>query len=256
MIYVLGDFCVMRGSQLVPLRAGGKSETLLAYLAVEQGGPVARSVLVGLLWPHSEPALASHSLSNHVLALQKLLAPALHRSQPVVAEGSFLRLNVMAGIGIDLACFERLAHTGDQQVEAGDIPAAMLCYTQAVALYRGDLCLAVDMRTIMERERLRARVLTVLSRLTNYCFRNGDDATCLEHLWHLLAVDPCHEEAHRMVMRCYLRRGQRGAALRQYHLCADLLRATFGAVPEPATSELFAQIRDQTEAKDAAMIET
>jgi len=255
-ICLLGHFCVLQEHELVPLRAGGKSETVLAYLALEGGGPLARTVLINLLWPNVEPALASHSLSNLILALQKALAPALKDAPPLVHKGGFLCLNVAAGIGVDLCCFDNLAETGDRHADDGDIPGAMVFYTRAVALYRGDLCIAVDTRTIMERERLRERCLTLLSRLSGYHFQSGDNTRCLEHLRHLLAVDPCHEEAHRMVMRCYIRRGQRGAALRQYHLCVELLRARFGAVPEPATVQLFERIRDAPEHPNLEMIQT
>ncbi|NTU64270.1 MAG: alpha/beta hydrolase, partial [Chloroflexi bacterium] len=59
----------------------------------------------------------------------------------------------------------------------------------------------------------------------------------------LLTVDPCREDAHRLAMRCYARRGERAQALRQYQVCETVLRSEFDAVPEPATRQLFDQIR-------------
>lgn len=44
-------------------------------------------------------------------------------------------------------------------------------------------------------------------------------------------------------MRCYVRQGERAEALRQYRLCESVLRVEFDALPEPATTALFAQIR-------------
>ncbi len=255
-IGLLGDFRVLQGSQIMPFRAGGKSETVLAYLALQGANPLSRTTLVNLLWPGMAPTLASHSLSNVVLTLQKLLAPALQGAPPFVHQTGFLSLNVAAGIGIDICYFDELGQLGDRHAEGGDIATAMSYYTRAALWYRGDLCIAVDPRTIMERERLRARCLTLLSQLTDYHFRSGDTTTCLDHLWHLLAVDPCHEEAHRMVMRCYMRQGQRGAALRQYHLCVDLLHTRFGAVPETATVALYEQFRDEPKLLGSDMIET
>ncbi len=54
---------------------------------------------------------------------------------------------------------------------------------------------------------------------------------------------PCREDAYRMLMRCYIRRGERAAALNLYRRCVDILRAEFDAVPEPTTTALFEQIR-------------
>ena len=65
----------------------------------------------------------------------------------------------------------------------------------------------------------------------------------MSHSWHLLAQDPCREDAHRMMMRCYVRQGERAEALRHYHLCENVLRTEFDAAPEPAPMELFELIR-------------
>ena len=59
----------------------------------------------------------------------------------------------------------------------------------------------------------------------------------------LLDGDPCREDAHRLVMRCHVRRGERAQALRHYLLCQQILRAEFDAAPEPATDALFEQAR-------------
>jgi hypothetical protein len=44
-------------------------------------------------------------------------------------------------------------------------------------------------------------------------------------------------------MRCYVRRGERAAALHHYQVCIDMLQTEFDAVPETATIALFDQIR-------------
>jgi DNA-binding SARP family transcriptional activator len=59
----------------------------------------------------------------------------------------------------------------------------------------------------------------------------------------VLAHDPCREDAHRLVMRCHVRRGERAQALHQYRVCVDILRAAFETIPEPATVALFDQVR-------------
>jgi DNA-binding SARP family transcriptional activator len=59
----------------------------------------------------------------------------------------------------------------------------------------------------------------------------------------LVAGDPCREEAHRRLMRCYSRQGQPHLALRQYLACADALQRELGVDPEPATAGLADQLR-------------
>jgi hypothetical protein len=44
-------------------------------------------------------------------------------------------------------------------------------------------------------------------------------------------------------MRCYVRRGERAQALRQFRICESVLRTEFNAPPEPATLALFERVR-------------
>ncbi len=120
---------------------------------------------------------------------------------------------------------------------------ATTSYDQSIRLYRGDLSVELDVGSVLERERLRARFLSLLAYLADYQYRAGNYGACLDHAWSLLRHDPCREDAHRVVMRCYVRRGERAAALRHYHVCEHILHAEFDAAPEPATTVLFDQIR-------------
>ena len=97
--------------------------------------------------------------------------------------------------------------------------------------------------TLIERERLRARYLTLLARLASYDYAAGNLESCLQLALRLLEHDPCREDAHRFVMRCHVQLGERAQALRQFRLCEQILRREFDADPEPATRTLFDQVR-------------
>ena len=51
------------------------------------------------------------------------------------------------------------------------------------------------------------------------------------------------EEAHRALMRCYVRQGERGRALRHYQSLVQTLQAEIGADPAPETTALYQQLR-------------
>ena len=61
----------------------------------------------------------------------------------------------------------------------------------------------------------------------------------------MLAEDDCREDAHRRLMRCYSRQGQRNLALRQYHLCAETLARVLDVSPMQETVALYNDIRNQ-----------
>ena len=101
-------------------------------------------------------------------------------------------------------------------MRAGDLVGAATSYRQSVSLYRGDLAVKTDVGSVLERERLRACFLSLLAYLADERYRAGEYGACLDRAWRLLGHDPCREDAHRVVMRCYVRRGERAAALRRY----------------------------------------
>jgi DNA-binding SARP family transcriptional activator len=243
LICLLGNFCLLKAEQPVVLRHGGKTEALLSHLGLQHRHGIPRAALLQMLWPTHDTVLANQSLHSVVYSLHKLIGDAIDDAAPVYHNEGCYRLNRAAGVGVDVAHFDTLAKAGDQQVRAGDLATAALSYRRAVDLYRGDLCVDTDIYTLMERERLRACYLTLLAHLSDYHYGICEYATCLGYAWRLLGRDPCREDAHRLVMQCYVRQGERAGALHHYQVCVQALHAEFAAAPETATTLLFEQIR-------------
>lgn len=243
LICLLGSFLLLKAGQAVALRGGGKTESLLCQLGLHHTRSIPRETLLNTLWPSSDSVLASQSLNSLIYSLHKLVGDAISGTPPVLHADGYYRLNIEAGIRVDIACFDAYADAGERHARAGNLPAAAEAYAQAVRLYRGDLCGSTDVESVIERERLRARYLSLLARLADYHYGQQDYATCLDYAALLLAKDACREDAHRLAMRCHVRQGERAQALRQYRLCQDILRVEFDVAPEPATTALFDQVR-------------
>jgi DNA-binding SARP family transcriptional activator len=148
----------------------------------------------------------------------------------------------MAGYSTDISRFDALVASGNQSAEAHREAEACFQYERAAALYRGDLCTGTDVFAVIERERLRSSLLTVLAWLAEHAYQTGNYTTALDHARKLLAYDPCREDGHRLVMRVHVRRGERAQAFRQYRLCEHVLRREFDTAPETLTIELFERI--------------
>ncbi|MCB0167293.1 MAG: winged helix-turn-helix domain-containing protein [Anaerolineae bacterium] len=248
MICLLGNFRLMQAGQLMPIRAGGKSEALLTYLGLQHGRRVSREQLVQTLWPDTDFSLGINSLHNLIHNINKNLGPALQGAAPVLHQEGYYQLNITAGMGVDVADFDELVATGDRHDQVGNPAAALISYRHAIDLYRDDLymsALSADAQIIVERERLRVSYLRVLGQVADHYYQANDYTTALQYVWQLLGQDPCREDAHRLVMRCLVRRGERAAALHHYQVCLDLLRDHLDVTPEPATVVLFEQIRVQ-----------
>jgi DNA-binding SARP family transcriptional activator len=247
-IRLLGWFDLLKNGTAVEVRPGGKAESLLSVLALTSPGGISRDELMDAVWPSSEPPLAGHSLNALVSSLHRQFGDVLHGDGLVVHTAALYRLNLEAGVGLDIAAFEAAADEGDRAQRAGDSEASRLAYHRAAAFYRGDLCIGSDVRRVLERERLRVRYLTIQAALADAHFAEGEYRTALERSLDLLAHDPCREDAHRLAIRCYVRLGERSQALRQYTLCRTILQSEFEAEPEPATTALFDLVREHPSA--------
>ena len=243
LICVLGRFAVQKLGASVTLHSS-HARSLLHQLALEEQHCVHRDQLLDILWPGHELTLARQSLNSLVYSLRKSLGDVLGGAMPVVYADGYYHLNLEAGVGVDATCFDRLADQSEHLRSTGDAAGALRLATEAVELYHGDLLLmGSELRTFVERERLRNRYLMLLVQVAHEHFAANDYRRCLATIQRVLDTDPCREDAHRLLMRCYMRQGQRAAALRQYQACTEILRVAFDALPEPTTTALFELVR-------------
>lgn len=243
MICLLGEFKVLHQGELLQVHSSGKIGSLLRFLALKPGTLCSRESILDLLWPEAEQDLAVQSLNSLVYNLHKLLGKYLDGASPIAIGDGFYRLNSEAGLGVDVLAFDELAKQSEKAAQSGLAEMAAQTAAQAVQLYQGDLASSGDWSVTLELERLRTVYLTLLARLADASFHKEDYSSCLYYAHRLLDYDVCREDAHRMVMRCHVRRGERAAALRQFNLCRSILSAEFDALPEPATVDLFDLIR-------------
>ncbi len=242
---LLGGFRLVTRGQPVAIRSGGKTEALLVHLGLAGLRGMPRESLLHTIWPDREPPLAGQALNSLVHSLKNLLGAALRGADPVLPTAGQYRLNEAAGFAVDVARFQALVAEGERLHRDEQLTAATAIYERAAQMYGGDLSAAAGRggRVALERERLRATYRRVLIRLADGAFARDAVEASLGHALALLAHDPCREDAHRLVMRCHVRLGERSQAVRHYEAVQQILRAELDAEPEPATTALFEQIR-------------
>ena len=127
----------------------------------------------------------------------------------------------------------------------GDQDGATAEYELAAATYQGDF-LADDPYEdwpVTTREHLLLAYLDVLDRLGGLACDRHQYGACVALCRLMVERDPCREDGHRRLMRCYARQGQSHLALRQYLACAEALDRELGVDPDPATVALAQRIR-------------
>jgi tetratricopeptide (TPR) repeat protein len=140
---------------------------------------------------------------------------------------------------VDADVFERLAADA---VRSGDTEA----YQAALQAYGGEL-LPEDRYESWCAERrsalaeLHTRLLLGLAEVYE---RRGACNEAADRLREVLRKDPVREAAHRQLMRLYARMGTPDQAVRQFHICEQVLRRELDLAPQPETVSQYDSIHE------------
>lgn len=242
-VRLLGRFEVAIDDHPVCAWDGARGLTIFKYLLTHRGRPCPRDVLMDLFWPDVSPHQARNRFHVALSSLRRSLRAV--GDMPIVEfrEGAY-GLNPELELQVDVDDFSRLVETGERAQGDGDTDAAIACYGQAVTLYRGDLLAEspYDDWALLPRETLRVTYLDVLDRLAALHLAKESLGPCIAVAQLILQQDPCREDAHRLLMRCYAKQGRVHEALRQFEFCARALATTLGSAPSRTTVELHRSI--------------
>jgi predicted ATPase/DNA-binding SARP family transcriptional activator/tetratricopeptide (TPR) repeat protein len=221
-----------------------KAVALLAVLSLEPGAQ-RRERLAALFWPDFETNRAYAYLRRTLWEIHQMIGAGwLRTNRDEVA------LEKKGGLWVDVLEFESLAEKELAGNESGRFDRFQ-DLERVAALYRGDFLAGFSLRDSLEfdawqqqrSESLRLKMQAVLERLVLLAGEAGQNQTALDYASRWVSIDALNEAAQRALIRAYARAGQRSAALRQYELCADLLRSELGVEPETETIRLVEQIR-------------
>jgi DNA-binding SARP family transcriptional activator len=205
---------------------------------------IAKDILMDLLWRDSPPGAARNNLNVALYGLRQALRATRPDFAHILFEDGHYSLNPEMDVWVDAEEFARRAQAGRAFEREGQLVEAVREYEIAEGLYQGDL-LEEDLYEdwpIARREGLKDTYLGILDRLGRIYLEQQRYANCIHVCHKTLACDSCREDAHRRLMRCYSRQGQRNLALRQYHLCAETLEQVLDVSPMPETARLYQRL--------------
>lgn len=232
-LQLLGGFQLTIGPGEAVAMPTRKAQALIAYLAMRPGQRHSRDKLAALLWGDRGEPQARHSLRQTLLAIRKALPG---NRELVYADATSIGID--RSVEVDVARFEELAGGG-----------GVAALRKAAALYHGPLLEGITINEegfedwlLIERERLRAACMEVLSTLLSHHANEGETELAIQSGVKLLALDPLQEAVHRKLMSLHMKLGRREAAIRQYQMCATLLERDLGIEPEMETRQIYSDI--------------
>lgn len=215
-----------------------KSREMLLYLLCY---PARTKEQIGVaLWPDASPT----QLNNNFRVVLYHLRQALGSPEWVLFEGDQYLFNRSLNYRFDVEAFESACTLGRQLQR--EHPAEALSHLQeATGMYRGHFLAGWSGGEwhLPRREQLRQEYLEALLLLGQLLFEDTRYAEAAEVYRRGIEQENYLEQAHRELMRCYARQGERARALRQYQALVDLLRDEMGAPPAQETKELFERLK-------------
>lgn len=244
-VYCLGTFQVYQNEQPIEDWTSSKSKSIFKYLLTHRERPIVKDVLMDLFWPDADPDSARNNLNVAIYNLRQTLRNGSSDFSHVLFQNDSYQLNPELRLWTDYEAFIKSMLTAQAFESQGDLANALRELTSAEAVYQGEF-LEEDRYEdwlLPQRQRLQDDYLELLDRLTRIYYERQDLMNCANMCLKMLAMDPCHEEAHRHLMRCYYNQGQAYLALRQYHICFEALKKELDIVPSKITRELYETIR-------------
>jgi DNA-binding SARP family transcriptional activator len=217
-----------------------KQRALLAVLLLHANQEISVSRLIESLWEQDGPGVGPGALRTQIWALRKLLAPArrLH-----TGEHHSYRLEVRPG-ELDSAQFRQLAGQGHRAVQAEDLPVAVSCLSEALALWRepalADVPATLAMSPVAQRmldDRAAARELLTEARL-----RLGQHASVIPELRQSTTADPGNERLWEQLMLALHGAGRTADALAAYQQARAWAQAELGLEPGHGLQQLHRRI--------------
>jgi adenylate cyclase len=214
----------------VPRFRSRRTVALLGYLVAERRS-VARDFLAALFWPDEATSEGRTNLRRELHNLTQILPGCWEMDRQAVA---FIP---SADVTVDLYTVLQL-EAEERWGEAVELLGGE--FLEGLSL---DDNLEFENWLLGERERWRGRAEAILARVIEGHTRRGHYADALRHTRRLLQLAPWNEKAHRQAMRLLAWTGQRGAALRQFETCRQVLWEELGVQPAGETTALCQQIQ-------------
>ena len=239
----LGQFVLWRNGEKVSTKEWGRDKTvqLIQYLiSYRNRHALHKEHIMDNLWEEGDDRdfkVALHGV-NKVLEPNR---PSRTEAIYVERQGVTYRLNLDL-VWIDVEAIESYIIVGNKALtQYPDL--AKEAFQNAIELYNGAYLpnRIYEDWSSEEREKVQILILGALVNLAELLVASNPMES-IRLAQEAIAIDKTWEDAYRIQMSAYIKRGNRPQALKTYQKCVDVLEEEFGIEPLPATKELLKAI--------------
>lgn len=249
--YLFGHLRIYRGNHRLTLEASRKKALqVLLWFLLNPGMPCSAEQFVDKLWPESDLEKAIRSFDVNMHALKRLLEPGLAPREP----SSFIRhhgnrvytFDLGSQWWTDVADLELLYRRGHACDIAGDVTRARFYYRRVSGYVSQGSLLDEESVSWLEGYRNKYTLMCsqALTRLMQLDIDDGADEELLESAYQTLRLDPYNQLATRVIIRAFLRSGNRNRAERRLEEFCGAVQRDLGVQPPAEFAELRRRLRN------------
>ena len=242
-IETLGNFCTYRNQIKIDNKDWGRDKTiqLLQYLiSNRQRNALHKEKIMDNLWDDwndRDFKVALHGIN-------KVLEPDRpSRTEPVyiIRQGVSYQID-LDKVWIDVEILEKYIIIGNSTLQS-DLSLAKEAYLEAIKLYKGTYLPNRIYEDWSSEEREKSQLLILGAYITlAEILLEENPLESIRLAQHALNIDATWEDAYRIQMRAYIKKGNRPQAIKTYMKCEVVLEEEYGISPLPETKKLLQEI--------------
>ena len=243
----MGNFQVWREGSAISSKEWGRDKTIQLFqylLTARHRRALHKEQIADRLWEELDNVNQTFKVALH--GVNKVLEPnRKSRTEPryVQRQGITYQLD-LKDMWVDVAAVEELIRIGNDALTTHQ-SEAIIAYQKALDLYQGIYLpnrLYEDWSSA-ERERIQLFILNTYISLGELLL-STNPVESIRLAQQALLLDATWEEAYRLQMDAYLKKGNRPMAIKTYRQCEEVLQKEFGIAPLPETKALIKNIID------------
>jgi DNA-binding SARP family transcriptional activator len=205
-----------------------------------------REQIIDRIWEDLDGRAGEQVFKVALHGINKVLEPGRKtRSEArfIARQGQTYQLNPDE-MWIDADAMEAFIALGNQLLLSDDPGAAKRAYQEAISLHHGIYLPNRLYEDWSSDERERLQVLALGATITLGELRLDENPLeSIRLAQQALLLDSAWEDAYRLEMQAYLRKGNRPMAIKSYRQCEKILAEEFGIEPLPETKKLLKEIK-------------
>lgn len=246
-VQTLGSFQVWRDGVLITPKEWGRDKSVQLFqflVTARHQRALHKEQIIDRIWEEIDIKSGEQNFKVAQHGMNKALEPmkkSRSEAKYILRQGVTYQLN-LAEIWIDTDAIESLIALGNQSFSE-DIETAIAAYRAAIDLHHGVYLpnrLYEDWSSA-ERERLQILTLGAFINLSELLIEENPMES-VRLCQQALLIENTWEDAYRIQMEAYLKKGNRPMVIKTYQQCKAVLEKEFGVKPMPETKALYTNI--------------